>query len=381
MDTHADLRASVRALCAPYGADYWREQDEKDGFPDRFLEAFTAAGFTAALIPESYGGSGLGLVEGTVILEEVHASGADGGVCHAAMNVMGPLLHCGGEALRVRWLPQVANGSVRFLAFAVTEADAGTDTSRIRTTARRVDDHYILNGSKLWISRALETDLMLVLARTSPRHADKRLYGLSILLVDMREARGSGVKVDRIATMVNHNSAEVVFENLKIPADHLIGDEGEGFRCIMQGMNAERILIGAECIGDARWFLDKAAEYARGRCVFGRPIGQNQAVQIPLAQAYARVCAARLVVEQAARLFDAGKPCGSEANMAKLLASQASWEAGDACLKTFGGMGFARELGVERKFRESRLYAVAPLSNDLALTYIAERELGLPKSF
>lgn len=381
MDTYLELRASVRALCAPYGADYWREQDETDGFPDGFLKAFTAAGFTGALIPEAYGGSGLGLVEGAVILEEVHASGADGGVCHAAMNVMGTLIHSGSEALKARWLPQVANGSVRFLAFAVTEADAGTDASRIRTTARRLGDHYILNGSKLWISRALETDLMLVLARTAPRQADHRMDGLSVLLVDMREARDNGVEIGRVATMVNHNSTEISFEDLKVPADHLIGAEGKGFRCIMQGMNAERILIGAECIGDARWFLDKAAAYACERRVFDRPIGQNQAVQLPLAQAYARTYAARLVVEHAARLFDAGKPCGTEANIAKLLASQASWEAGDACLKVFGGMGFARELGVERKFRESRLYAVAPLSNDLALTYIAERELGLPKSF
>lgn len=380
-DAMMDLRASVRALCARFPGSYWCGLDEADGFPSAFLEAFAQDGFVGALIPTAYGGSGLGLEHAAVILEEIHAAGADGGVCHAAMNIASALIHHGSEALKAQWLPRVASGEVRFLAFAVTEADAGTDTTRIRTTARREGDRYIVNGSKLWISRARETDLMLLLVRTAPRDDAKRTEGLSVLLIDMREAVGNGVHVTPIPTMVNHNSTELHIENLEVPVGNLIGEEGRGFRCILDGMNAERILIGAECVGDARWFVETAAEHARSRQVFNRPIGQNQGVQLPIAEAHARTFAARLAVERAAQLFDARHPCGAEANMAKLLASEASWKAGDMCLQIHGGMGFARGTDVERKFRESRLYTVGPVSNNLVLTYIAERVLGLPRSY
>jgi acyl-CoA dehydrogenase len=381
MDQLTDLRASIRSLCARFPGSYWRSLDESDGFPREFLEAFTAAGFTAALIPQRYGGAGLGMIEAAAILEEVHASGADGGVCHAAMNTMSALIHHGSEEQKQKWLPAVARGELKFLAFAVTEAYAGTDTTRIRTTAKRVGDSYIVNGSKLWISRAAETDLMLLLVRTSPRDDKRPGDGLSVLLVDMRVARDAGVHLSRLPTMVNHNSTELRFENLEVPAENLVGEENNGFRHILTGMNAERILIGAECIGDARWFVETASRFATSRVVFGHPIGQNQAVQFPIAEAHARTYAARLAIERAAQLFDAGIPCPAEANLAKLLASEASWHAGDICLHVHGGMGLAREADVERKFRESRLYRVAPVSNNLVLAYIGERVLGMPRSY
>jgi acyl-CoA dehydrogenase len=375
------LRASVRGLCKSFPLDYWKDLDVSDGFPEAFLKAFTEAGFVQTLIPEAYGGLGLGLTDASVILEEIHRSGADGGICQTAMNTLSVLVRHGSEALKTTWLPKVASGEVRFIAFAVTEADAGTDTTRIRTTARRVGDRYIVNGTKLWISRAEQTDLMVLLVRTSPRDEHRKTEGLSILLVDMREARGSSIRVTPVKTMVNHNSTEIAFDNLEVPAGNLIGEEGKGFRYIIDGMNAERILIGAECIGDARWFVETASEQAKTRQVFGRFIGQNQGVQFPLAEAHARNFAAGLAIQRAAALFDAGQPCGPEANMAKFLASEASWHAGDVCLEVHGGMGMAVDAHVERKFRESRLYRIAPVSNNLVLSFVAERVLGLPRSF
>ncbi len=377
-----EIRASVRALCADFPGTYWRELDRERCYPEDFASAMTKAGFLAALIPETYGGSGLGIAEAATIVEEVHRSGGNAAACHAQMYMMGTVLRYGSEAQKKAHLPGIAAGDVRLQAFGVTEPTSGSDATRIRTTARRDGDGYIVDGQKVWTSRAEHSDLMLLLARTSPREADaKRHEGLSVFLIDMQSARGNGLTIRPIRTMINHATTEVFFDNLRIPADSLIGEEGKGFRYILDGMNAERILIAGECLGDARWFVETAARYASDRTVFDRPIGQNQGVQFPIARAYAATEAAALMARRAAELFDAGNSCGPQANMAKLLASEASWQAGDACLQTLGGFGFAEEYDVERKFRETRLYQVAPVSTNLILAYLAEHVLGMPRSY
>ena len=381
-ETFPEIRAAVRAVCARFPGAYWREKDVARAYPGEFVRALTEAGFLAALIPESYGGSGLGLREAAAIMEEIQKSGCNGAACHAQMYTMGTVLRHGSEEQKRATLPKIASGELRLQAFGVTEPTSGTDTSRIRTTATREGNGYHLNGQKVWTSRAEHSDLMLLLARTAPREkAAKPLDGMSVFLVDMREARGNGLTIKPIRAMINHAATEVFFDNLFVPASALIGEEGKGFRYILDGMNAERILIAAECIGDARWFIGRARDYAREREVFGRPIGQNQGIQFPIARAYAASEAANLMVEKAARLFDEGKPCGPEANMAKLLAADASWAAADMCLQTHGGFGFAEEYDVERKFRETRLYQVAPISTNLILAYLGEHVLGLPRSY
>jgi alkylation response protein AidB-like acyl-CoA dehydrogenase len=381
-ETFSEIRAAVAALCAQYPGEYWRKLDDDKAYPTEFVQALTDAGFLATLIPEQYGGAGLPLEAGCAVLEEVHRSGGNGAACHAQMYTMGTLLRHGSDAQKQQYLPAIANGSLRLQAFAVTEPTSGTDTSRIRTRAVRDGDHYVVNGQKVFISRTEHSDLMILLSRTMPREeCAKHTDGMSVFLVDMREALGNGLSINPINTMMNHASTELFFEDLRVPAENRIGEEGQGFRCILDGMNAERILIGAECIGDARWFTEKASAYAREREVFGRPIGANQGVQFPIAKAHIQTEAAALMVQHAARLYDAGKPAGSEANMAKLLASEAAWAAGDTCVQTFGGYGFARDYDVERKFRETRLYQVAPVSTNLILSHIATRELDLPRSF
>lgn len=382
VETFEDIRASVRALCAGFPGSYWQTLDAERGYPDRFVRALTEAGFLAALIPSEYGGSGLGLTAAAAILEEVQAAGCNGGACHAQMYTMGTLLRHGSAAQKARFLPAVARGELRLQAFGVTEPTSGTDTSRIRTTAVRDGDGWLVNGQKVWTSRVEHSDLMLLLARTTPREEAARPHdGLSVFLVDIREAKGRGLQIRPIRAMINHHSCEVFFDDLKVPGDALIGEEGRGFRYILDGMNAERILIAAECIGDARWFIERASTYARERIVFGRPIGQNQGVAFPIARAHAQTRAAALMVAEAARLFDDAMACGPEANMAKLLAADASWAAADMCLQTHGGYGFACEYDVERKFRETRLYQVAPISTNLILAYLAEHVLGLPRSY
>ena len=377
-----EIRQAVAALCARFPGEYWRALDRERTYPTEFVRALTEAGFLACLIPEEYGGSGLGLAAAAAILEEVQRSGCNGAACHAQMYIMGTLLRHGSAAQKAAWLPQIASGAIRLQAFGVTEPTAGTDTTAIRTTARREGDAYIVNGQKVWTSRVEHSDLMLLLARTTPRaEATKRTEGLSVFLVDLRRARGHGVTIRPIRTMMNHATTEVFFDSLKVPAENLIGEEGKGFRYILDGMNAERILIAAECIGDARWFIAKATDYAKSRVVFGRPIGQNQGVQFPIARAYAASEAAALMVERAAELYEKGQSCGKEANMAKLLAADASWAAGDMCIQTHGGFGFAEEYDIERKFRETRLYQVAPISTNLILAYLAEHVLGLPRSY
>ncbi len=378
----AQIRASVRALCSGFPGEYWRELDRTRAYPAAFVKELTEAGYLAALIPEEYGGSGLGLPEAAAILEEVHASGGNGAACHAQMYIMGTLLRHGSTVQKARWLPPIARGELRLQAFAVTEPSSGSDMLNLATTARREGDHYIINGQKIWTSRAEHSDLMLLIARTTPRgEAKHRTHGLSVFLVDMRLAEGAGVKVNPIRTMMNHSTTEIFFDDLSVPEENLIGMEGEGFRYILSGMNAERILIAAECIGDARWFIDKAVAYAKDRRVFGRPIGQNQGVQFPLARAYAQMRAAALMVEDAAARYQAARDCGAEANMAKLLSADAAWAAAEACLQTHGGFGFAEEFDIERKFRETRLYQVAPVSTNLILSYIAEHVLDLPRSY
>jgi acyl-CoA dehydrogenase len=378
----AEIRKAVAALCARFPGAYWRALDRERAYPTEFVRALTEGGFLGCLIPEAYGGSGLGLIAAAAILEEVQKNGCNGAACHAQMYIMGTLLRHGSAAQKSQWLPLIASGALRLQAFGVTEPGAGTDTTAIRTTAERRGDRYVVNGQKVWTSRAEHSDLMLLLARTTPRgEAKKRTEGLSVFLVDLREALGHGVTIRPIRTMMNHATTEVFFDNLEVPADNLIGEEGQGFRYILDGMNAERILIAAECVGDARWFIATAAEYAKGRVVFGRPIGQNQGVQFPIARAYAASEAAALMVERAASLYERGEPCGKEANMAKLLAADASWQAGDMCIQTHGGFGFAEEYDVERKFRETRLYQVAPISTNLILSYLAEHVLGLPRSY
>jgi acyl-CoA dehydrogenase len=383
VEDFSDIRASVRALCARFPGEYWRGLDRERRYPTEFVRALTEAGMLAVLIPEEYGGSGLGISAAAAILEEIHKSGGNGAACHAQMYTMGTILRHGNQAQKQRWLPGVAKGDLRLQAFGVTEPTAGTDTTAIRTTAvRQGNDRYVVNGQKVWTSRAEHSDLMLLLARTTPRdHVKKRTDGLSVFVVDMREGLKRGLSIRPIRAMINHATTEVFFDNLEIPADHLLGEEGKGFSYILDGMNAERILIASECIGDARWFIAKASEYARSRVVFGRPIGQNQGVQFPIAKAYAGSEAAALMVHEAARLFEAGKKCGPQANMAKLLAADASWAAADMCLQTHGGFGFAEEYDVERKFRETRLYQVAPISTNLILSYLAEHVLGLPRSY
>jgi hypothetical protein len=381
-EDHADIRAGVRALCARFPGEYWRELDRSRTYPADFVRALTEAGYLAALIPEDYGGSGLGLGAAAAILEEVHRSGGNGAACHAQMYTMGTVLRHGSAAQKADWLPGIAAGSLRLQAFGVTEPTAGTDTTAIKTTAVRRGDVYVVNGQKIWTSRAEHSDLMLLLARTMPRdQVARKTDGLSVFLVDMRAARGRGLTITPIRTMINHATTAVFFDDLEVPAGNLIGEEGKGFRYILDGMNAERILIAAECIGDARWFIAKAAGYAKERTVFGRPIGQNQGIQFPIARAYAQTEAAALMVRQAIALYEAGQPAGKEANMAKLLASEASWAAADTCLQTHGGFGFAEEYDVERKFRETRLYQVAPISTNLILSYLAEHVLGLPRSY
>jgi acyl-CoA dehydrogenase len=381
-DDLAQIRESVRALCAKFPGEYWRALDRERGYPAEFVAALTQAGFLAALIPEDYGGSGLSMTAAAAIMEEIQASGCNSAACHAQMYTMGTLLRHGSAAQKARWLPGIASGQLRLQAFGVTEPTTGSDTLALRTTAVREGDHYIINGQKIWTSRAEHSDLLLLLARTTLREqAKKRTEGLSVFLVDMRLAQGTGISVNPIRTMMNHATTELFFDDLRVPAENLIGEEGQGFRYILSGMNAERILIAAECIGDAKWFIAKASAYAKERVVFGRPIGQNQGVQFPIARAYAQMRSAELMVREAAALYEAGRDCGAEANMAKLLAADASWAAADMCLQTHGGFGFAEEFDIERKFRETRLYQTAPISTNLILSYLAEHVLGLPRSY
>ncbi len=377
-----DIRDAVRSLCQGYPGEYWREKDRKRDYPTEFVQALTDSGFLAVLIPEIYGGSELGIQEAAAILEEIHKSGCNGAACHAQMYIMGTLLRHGSEEQKKKYLPGIASGELRLQAFGVTEPGSGTDTTSIRTFAKREGDEYVVNGQKVWTSRAEHSDLMLLLARTAPKdEVTKRTDGLSVFLVNLRKSLNHGVTIRPISTMINHATTEVFIDDLRIPAEQRIGEEDKGFRYILDGMNAERILIGAECIGDSRWFIQKASEYAKDRTVFQRPIGQNQGIQFPIAKAYAQSEAADLMVRKAASLFDSGKPCGKEANMAKLLAADASWEAADVCLQTHGGFGFAEEYDIERKFRETRLYRIAPVSTNLILSYLAEHVLGLPRSF
>ncbi len=380
--TYPEIRAAVSALCAQFPGEYWRKLDDASAYPTAFVQALTDAGYLATLIPQEYGGAGLPLGAGCAVLEEVHRSGGNGAACHAQMYTMGTLLRHGSDEQKQRYLPAIASGELRLQAFGVTEPGSGTDTSRIRTHAVRDGEHYVVNGQKVFISRAEHSDLMILLVRTTPREqCAKHTDGMSVLLVDMREAVGNGLSITPIDTMMNHASTALFFDDLRVPVGNLIGVEGQGFRCILDGMNAERILIAAECIGDARWFIARAADYARERNVFDRPIGANQGIQFPLARAHVQTEAAALMVQQAADLYDAGRPAGSQANMAKLLASEAAWFAADTCIQTFGGYGFATEYDVERKFRETRLYQVAPISTNLILSHIATRELDLPRSF
>ncbi|MBT4672331.1 MAG: acyl-CoA/acyl-ACP dehydrogenase [Rhodospirillaceae bacterium] len=381
-EDYSDIRSSVRSLCAGFPGEYWRRLDANREYPADFVAAMTEGGFLGALIPEQYGGSGLGIAAASAILEEVHLSGGNAAACHAQMYIMGTVLRHGSDAQKQKYLPGIAAGNIRLQAFGVSEPSSGTDTAALTTTAVLDGDHYVINGQKVWTSRAEYSDLMLLLARTAPIGEGKRRHdGLSVFLVDMQASLGAGLEVRPIKTMINHATTEVFFDNLKVPAESLIGEAGAGFKYILDGMNAERIMISAECVGDARWFIRKATDYANERKVFGRPIGQNQGIQFPIARAYAECEAAALMSQKAAAIFDAGKACGPEANMAKHLAAEASWQAADMCLQTFGGYGFAEEYDVERKFRETRLYQIAPVSTNLILSYIAEHVLGLPRSF
>jgi acyl-CoA dehydrogenase len=382
IERHVDIRDGVRALCAGFPDEYFRKIDAERGYPEAFVEALTKAGWLAAMIPQEYGGSGLGLAEATVIMEEINRSGGNAGACHGQMYNMGTLLRHGSEAQKRRWLPGIASGELRLQSMAVTEPSTGTDTTKIKTVALKKGDRWIVNGQKVWISRVQHSDLMILLARTTPlAEVKKKSEGMSVFVVDLRDAIGRGLEVRPIPNMVNHETNELFFEDLEIPAENLIGEEGRGFRYILDGLNAERTLIAAECIGDGRWFVDRVTRYAKERVVFGRPIGQNQGVQFPIAEAHIEVEAADLMRWKACDLYDAHQPCGAEANMAKYLAAKASWEAGNACLQFHGGFGFADEYDVERKFRETRLYQVAPISTNLILSYVAEHVLGLPRSF
>ena len=379
---HQEVRDEVAKLCQKFPGEYWRELDREMKYPKEFVDALTEAGYLSALIPEEYGGVGLPLSGAAAILEEIQMQGCNGGACHAQMYIMGALLRHGSDAQKTQFLPKIASGELRLQAFGVTEPSSGTDTTSIKTFARREGDHYVVNGQKVWTSRAEYSDLMLLLARTTPKdQVTKRTDGLSVFIVDMNQAKADGMSIKPIRTMMNHSSTEVFFDNVKVPAENLIGEEGKGFRYILSGMNAERILIATECVGDAKWFIEKATNYAREREVFGRPIGQNQGVQFPIAKAYANMRAAELMVQRACDLFEAGENCGEEANMAKMLAADAAWEAANACVQTHGGFGFAEEYDVERKFRETRLYQVAPISTNLILSYLSEHVLGLPRSY
>ena len=381
-DLHQDLRRGVRDLCKAFPDAYWRELDAARAYPDAFVRALTDAGYLAALIPEEYGGSGLGVTEASIILEEVNRSGGNAGACHAQMYTMGTLLRHGSDAQKRAFLPQIASGALRLQAFGVTEPTTGSDTTQLKTTATRKGDRYVIRGQKVWISRAEHSDLLLLVVRTTPiEQVTKRTDGLSVLLVDLRAAVGHGLTIRPIRTMMNHATTELFFDDLEVPVDTLVGEEGRGFRYLIDGLNAERILIAAECIGDGRWFVERATRYAGARVVFNRPIGQNQGVQFPIARAHVNVEAADLMRFRAAELFDRGAPCGAEANMAKLLAADASWEAANVAVQTHGGFGFAEEYDIERKFRETRLYQVAPISTNLILCFLAERALGLPKSY
>lgn len=379
---HPEIRDGVAKLCTGFPGEYWRQCDRNQAYPTEFVTALTEAGYLGALIPETYGGSDLPLSAAVAILEEIHRAGCNAAACHAQMYTMGTVLRHGSDTQKQQYLPAIAEGRLRLQAFGVTEPTSGTDTTALRTTARREGDVYIVNGQKIWTSRAEHSDLMLLLCRTTPRdQVAKRTDGLSVFLVDMREVRGSSLTIRPIRTMMNHATTEVFFDNMPVPAANLIGEEGKGFRHILSGMNAERILVSAECIGDAKWFIEKASDYAGERSVFGRPIGQNQGVQFPIARAYSQMRSAELMVREATRLYEAGKNPGEEANLAKLQAADASWAAAEACVQTFGGFGFAEEYDVERKFRETRLYQVAPISTNLVLSYVAEHVLGLPRSY
>ena len=382
-EDHPEIRDSVRRICANYPGAYWRDLETREAYPTEFVKALTDAGFLGALIPEEYGGAGLPLRAAGVVLEEIHASGCNAAACHAQMYIMGTLLRHGSAEQKQRYLPGIASGALRLQAFGVTEPTTGTDTTKLKTRAvREGNDHYVVNGQKVWTSRALHSDLMLLLARTTPLDQVKRkTEGLSVFLVDMREARGKGLEIRPLRAMINHNTTEVFFDNLKVPAENLIGEEGRGFRYILDGMNAERILVSHESMGDGHWFIKTATKYANERIVFDRPIGQNQGIQFPIAKAYAELEAADLMLRKAAAMFQAGLPCGAEANMAKLLTAEAAWNAGEACLQTHGGFGYAKEYDVERKWREARLYRTAPISTNLILAYIAEHVLGLPRSY
>jgi len=380
--TYDDLRFHVRRLCATFPNSYWQQVDATHAYPGEFVQAMTAAGYLAALIPEEYGGGGSTLTEASVILEEINRSGGNAGACHAQMYIMGTLLRYGSAEQKAQYLPKIAAGELRLQAFGVTEPDAGSDTTRIRTAAVRQGDRYVVNGQKIWTSRVAHSDLMLLLARTTPlEQITKRTEGLSVFLVDLREAVGNGVTIQPIPTMINHHTAQVFFDNLVVPVENRIGEEGKGFRYLLDGLNAERILIAAESIGDGYWFVERATTYAKERVVFDRPIGQNQGIQFPIARAYVNLRAADLMRFEAAARFDAGQPCGAEANMAKLLAADAAWEAANATMQTFGGFAFASEYDVERKFRETRLYQVAPISTNLVLSYVAQHVLDLPRSY
>jgi acyl-CoA dehydrogenase len=381
-ESHADLRAAVRDLCRNYPDAYWRDLDAKRAYPEAFVKALTDAGYLAALIPEAYGGSGLGIEEAAVILEEINHSGANSGACHAQMYTMGTLLRHGSDAQKREYLPRIASGELRLQAFGVSEPTTGSDTTQLKTTATRRGDAYLIRGQKVWISRAEHSDLLLLIARTTPAdQVKKRTEGLSVFLVDLRSAIGRGLTIRPIRTMMNHATTELFFDDLEVPASALVGEEGKGFRYLLDGLNAERILIAAECVGDGRWFVERATKYANDRIVFARPIGQNQGVQFPIARAHVNVEAANLMRVRAADLYDSGRPCGAEANMSKLLAADASWEAANVCLQTYGGFGFAEDYDIERKFRETRLYQVAPISTNLILAYVAEHVLGLPRSY
>jgi acyl-CoA dehydrogenase len=379
---YEDLRAAVRDLCMAFPDSYWRELDGQRAYPDAFVKALTAAGYLAALIPETYGGAGLGMAEASIILEEINRSGANAAACHAQMYTMGTLLRHGSEAQKRTFLPKLATGELRLQAFGVSEPTTGSDTTQLKTFATRKGDMYVIRGQKVWISRAEHSDLLLLAVRTTPiEQVRKRTEGLSILLVDLRQAVGHGLTIRPIRTMMNHATTELFFDDLEVPVDSLVGEEGRGFKYLIDGLNAERILIAAECVGDGRWFIERATRYAKERVVFGRPIGQNQGIQFPIARAHVNVEAADLMRIRAAELFDRAEPCGAEANMAKLLAADASWEAANVTVQTYGGFGFAEEYDVERKFRETRLYQVAPISTNLILAYMAEHVLGLPRSY
>ena len=381
-DPHAEIREEVRKLCARFPGEYWRELDARRGYPTEFVKALTEAGYLGALIPEEFGGAGLGLSAASAILETIHAEGCNGAACHAQMYIMGTILKHGSPEQKQRYLPGIADGSLRLQAFGVTEPTSGTDTTNLRTTAVRQGDKYIVNGQKIWTSRAEHSDLMLLLARTTPKdQVAKKTEGLSTFIVDMRTVLGKSLTIRPIRTMMNHNSCEVFFDNMEVPAENLVGVEGKGFRYILDGMNAERLLIGSESIGDAKWFTQKSVAYAKERVLFGRPIGQNQGVQFPIAKAYAQMRAAEALLHKGLEKFEAGLPCGEEANTAKMLAADAAWAAAEACVQTHGGFGFAEEYDVERKFREARLYQVAPISTNLILSYLGEHVLGMPRSY